>query len=256
MRNKTIISAIGIMLGLTLLTGPALQASVWDKKTIISFPESMEIPGTVLPAGTYVVKRADGSLPNIMRFSNAEETEVYATVITVPTQRARPSDEVEIVLEERPTGSPEAIKKWFYPGELTGAEFVYPKSGNLLAAATPPVLFPSAQAAEPAEPAFTLPAEEPEEAYPSAAGLDEPAELEEPLEERQSEEPVEIAQAQPPASPGAPQAQPAPSRQVAPQDPAQEELPQTATSLTLASMLGGLAIFGGALLRRFSRRLS
>jgi len=253
MQSRTIIFAIGLMLGLTLLSGPNLQANTLDKKTIIMFPEPMEIPGMVLPAGEYVVKRADGSLPNVIRFTNMDETEVFATVHAIPTQRSTPSDKVEIVTEERPVGSPEAIKKWFYPGELTGAEFVYPKSGNLLAASTPPVLFPSAQAAE-TEPAVTLPAEEPEEAGPTA-------EFEEPLEEQPSEEPVELAQAQPPATPapGATQAQPArqqaPSGQGQSQAPAQE-LPQTATGLTLASMLGGLAIFGGAMLRRLSRRLS
>ena len=252
MQSKTIISAIGIMLGLTLFAGPNLQANTLDKKTIITFHEPMEIPGMVLPAGEYVVKRADGSLPNVIRFSSMDETEVFATVHAIPTQRSQASDKVEIVTEERPTGSPEAIKKWFYPGELTGAEFVYPKSGNLLASATPPVLFPSDADSE-TEPALTLPAEEPEEAGPAA-------EIYEPLEAQPSEEPVEIAQAQPPPRPqtGATQAQPAPARQQAPsgQGQAPDELPQTATSLTLASMLGGLAVLGGAILRRFSRRLS
>jgi hypothetical protein len=231
------------MLGLLL---PGLQASEWDKKTIITFQEPLEIPGMVLPAGEYVIKRADEALPNVIQFTNAEETEVFATVHALPTIRQEPSDEVEIVTEERPSGSPEALKKWFYPGDLTGAEFVYPKSDPYLAAAaTGPSIAERAPSAAPAV------HPRPEETAPAST----PARAEEPVPavERQSDEPVAIAQAQPPATPGpgTTQAQPAPSQK----QPAQEELPQTATSLTLASMLGGLAVFGGAMLRRLSRQL-
>jgi len=244
MKTKPIILAFGVMVGLILL--PNLQASEWDKKTIITFPEPVQIPGMVLPAGEYVVKRADGSLPNVIQFTNPEETEVFATVHALPTIRQKPSDKVEIVTEERPTGSPEALKKWFYPGDLTGAEFVYPKSeSNLLASATAPKTLES-------KPAATHDSHSEQPASPSASEL-----------YAEDEEPAVIAQTRPPATPGpgATQAQPASSRQQASsgqgqaQEPAQEELPQTATSLTLASMLGGLAVFGGALLRRFSQKV-
>jgi hypothetical protein len=253
MKAKNILLGIGAMLGLLL---PGLQASEWDKKTIITFPEAVEIPGRVLPAGEYVIKRADESLPNVIQITNPEETEVFATVQALPTIRQKPSDKVEVVTEERPVGSPEALKKWFYPGDLTGAEFVYPDSDrNLLAAATAPSLAEQAPSGPPAvEPSS-------EEAQPLSTAEEEE---EAPIAERQSEEPVEVAQARPPAAPapGTTQAQPAPSRQQAPsavgqaQEPTQEEeLPQTATSLTLASLLGGLAVFGGAALRKLSRRL-
>ncbi len=33
-----------------------------------------------------------------------------------------------ITFEERPAGTPEAIKSWFYPGDNMGNEFVYPKA--------------------------------------------------------------------------------------------------------------------------------
>ena len=31
------------------------------------------------------------------------------------------------MFEERPAGSPQAMKAWFYPGNSTGEEFIYPK---------------------------------------------------------------------------------------------------------------------------------
>jgi LPXTG-motif cell wall-anchored protein len=41
--------------------------------------------------------------------------------------------------EERHSGAPEAIQSWFYPGDNTGWEFIYPKVQNLKAStnATP-----------------------------------------------------------------------------------------------------------------------
>jgi hypothetical protein len=37
-----------------------------------------------------------------------------------------PTDKPVIRFEERPSGSPEAIKAWFYPHDEYGQEFVYP----------------------------------------------------------------------------------------------------------------------------------
>lgn len=250
MKAKNIILGSGVILGLLL---PSLQASEWDKKTIITIQEPMEIPGMVLPAGEYVIKRADESLPNVIQFTNPEETEVLATVQALPTIRQKPSEKVEIVAEERPTGSPEALKKWFYPGDLTGAEFVYPKAQRTLvaSAATPGASYPAPRRTSPAPSSAEPPSVAPRE--PVAESREEPAQT-----EIQAEEPVVIAQAQPPGTSGtgATQAQPAPTRQPASSGQEQEELPQTATSLTMASLLGGLAVCGGTLLRKLSRRLA
>jgi LPXTG-motif cell wall-anchored protein len=41
-----------------------------------------------------------------------------------------------ITFDERPVGSPEAIKAWFYPGDNYGHEFVYPKAKAVTLAKT------------------------------------------------------------------------------------------------------------------------
>jgi hypothetical protein len=38
------------------------------------------------------------------------------------------TDRTEVTFAERPHSRPEALLKWYYPGLLTGHEFVYPKS--------------------------------------------------------------------------------------------------------------------------------
>jgi len=52
------------------------------------------------------------------------------SVPLVPAQRLRAADEPKISFEEQPAGAPLPIKKWFYPGDLDGEEFLYPTHTN------------------------------------------------------------------------------------------------------------------------------
>jgi hypothetical protein len=45
--------------------------------------------------------------------------------MTIATERPQPTGDTVITLAEQSQG-PEALLKWFYPGTLTGNEFVYP----------------------------------------------------------------------------------------------------------------------------------
>ena len=82
----------------------------------------------VLPAGQYVFKLLDSlSNRNIVQVLNAEENQVYATILAIPHYRMTPADKTVILFEERSGDQPQAIHAWFYPGENYGQEFVYPK---------------------------------------------------------------------------------------------------------------------------------
>jgi len=110
----------------------------WNKKTVLTFNQAVEIPGVVLPAGQYVFKLADSlSDRHIVQVFNADEDKIFATILAIPHYRMRPADETVILFEERRAGQPQAIHAWFYPGETYGQEFVYPKGRALeLARAT------------------------------------------------------------------------------------------------------------------------
>src|SRR5260370_37300365 len=41
------------------ILAPGARADQWDKKTIVTFSDSVEIPGQVLPAGTYASRLSD-----------------------------------------------------------------------------------------------------------------------------------------------------------------------------------------------------
>ena len=57
-----------------------------------------------------------------------DEKKIYTTMLAIPNQRPEPSDKPIILFSERATGSPQAVKVWYYPGETIGNEFVYPKT--------------------------------------------------------------------------------------------------------------------------------
>jgi hypothetical protein len=106
---------------------PKAVADTWDKKTVVTFNAPVEVPGKVLPPGTYVFKLLNSaSNRNIVQIFDKDEKQLYATILGVPDYRLMPADKPVIQFEERPSNNPEAIKAWFYPDDVYGIQFVYP----------------------------------------------------------------------------------------------------------------------------------
>jgi hypothetical protein len=105
-------------------------ADQWNKMTIFTFSQLVEIPGgKVLPAGTYVFKVLDVQGDrNIVQIFDKDQKTLYATVLAIPDYRPNPTDKAVVTFAETVSGGPVAIKEWFYPGDNYGNEFVYPKS--------------------------------------------------------------------------------------------------------------------------------
>jgi hypothetical protein len=119
----------------SLFVLPGASADEWNKKTVVTFSAPFEVPGVgaqVLPAGTYVFKLLDSlSDRHIVQIFNKEETHVFTTILAIPNLRMRTTDKTVITFKERAQGEPEAIRTWFYPGNNSGEEFVYPKAKAL-----------------------------------------------------------------------------------------------------------------------------
>ena len=116
-----------------LFAGPsarAVQASETDKLTYVTFSGPVEVPGVGLSAGTYIFKLEGPDTGNgVVQVRSQDGKTIYATFFSLPEARPTPAGDTIVTLYEggRVTGSPEAIKAWFYPGETTGFEFVYPR---------------------------------------------------------------------------------------------------------------------------------
>jgi hypothetical protein len=118
--------AIGLIIAFTLFFELAAHADMRDQTTTITFSAPVQIPGKVLPAGTYVFQLANAdSDRNIVQIFNADRTQLYATLQTVAAERPNPTGDTVVTFAEQGPGRPEALLKWFYPGNMTGNKFVY-----------------------------------------------------------------------------------------------------------------------------------
>src|SRR5262249_8522483 len=76
-----------------------------------------------------VFKLADlQSNRHVVQVFDKDEKKIYGTILAIPDQKLEPSDKPVVMFAERPAGTPQAVKAWFYPGETIGNEFVYPKN--------------------------------------------------------------------------------------------------------------------------------
>lgn len=104
------------------------RADELNRRSVIKFSQPVEIPGQVLPAGTYTMELFDTfSYRHIVRFYNADRTQLFATVLAIPNYRLEPTGDTVMTFMERPANAPTALKAWFYPNDKFGQEFVYPK---------------------------------------------------------------------------------------------------------------------------------
>jgi hypothetical protein len=231
-----------VLLGIAMVAVPNAKADAWNKKTVVTFSAPVEIPGQVLPAGTYVFKLADSqSDRHIVQIYNKDENHLYATILAVPDYRLEPTGKTVITFEERASASPEALRAWFYPGDNFGHEFVYPKTKAMQLAKRTKHNVPSMPESSTAMKTAPL-------------GV-----------EKGSEEKVQTAQAVPPQPPAAaPAPAPAPppvtensqaaetARYSAADRP--QQLPHTASPLPLLGLIGLLSLAGGFSVRAIDRR--
>jgi len=220
---------------------PAARADAWNKKTIVDFSQPVEIPGTVLQPGKYVMKLVDSqSDRHIVQFSNERENHVYATILAIPAYRQQPSGKTVITFYEMPGGQPEAIRTWFYPGDNYGQEFAYPKRRALQLTQTTTVASASSTQES------TLKSREPE---PTPT---EP--VPEAIEEKPTPQPEVALNSPAPTPEPEPQAEPQPTQAPAPVQPA--TMPKTSSELPLAGLIGLVSIFGALAIRALANRMS
>ena len=103
---------------------PGLKADEWDKKTNITINQSIDVQGTVLPPGSYVMKLL-GSSPDrrTVLILNADENHLIATVIATPAYKVSSAGDSEFKFYQVADGQLPALRSWFYPGDNVGLEF-------------------------------------------------------------------------------------------------------------------------------------
>jgi hypothetical protein len=222
---------VAALCGVGLTSGGLMfhaSADQWDKMTLLTIDQPIQVNNTVLEPGKYMFKLANSDR-HIVQIFTSDRSHLIDTILAIPDYRLQVTSDPKFTFWETPTGKVSALKEWFYPGDNYGQEFRYPKNLRALntsvatpvpAPAGPPAVIETAP--QPAPPPPPVP----------VAAAPAPAPVQ--------NEPVEVAQATPPPPP-APQAEPP-----APPAPAPAELPKTASPFPLIGLGGtfSLALFG------------
>jgi hypothetical protein len=240
------VAALGA--GIAALTA---NADAWNKKTIITINEPMQIPGATLTPGKYVFKLMDSSSNrHIVQVFNEDEKSVINTILAIPNQRLQPTGKSEFGFWEVPAGNTPALRSWFYPGDNFGHEFAYPKQEATKLSSVVKEEVPSVSEEDYAQATKVTPAPEPaaevKTPEPQAPPAAEVAVVETP---KPVEAPAVVEQ---PAPTPAPQ----PVRRSEPAAVADDTLPATASPLPVLGLLGFFFVGFGALLRTLRNRLS
>ena len=139
LKTVLVVAALSMLGAMSLSSA---RADEWNKKTVLTFSQPIEIPGQVLPAGTYTFQLMDSpSDRHIVQVFTGDGMHIIATVLAINNFRLRPTDKTVVTFSERSGDNPEALKAWFYPGNTYGQQFVYPKQRaiQLAVAANEPV---------------------------------------------------------------------------------------------------------------------
>jgi hypothetical protein len=124
--KKVALAGCAGILGLAI--APTSQADVWNKRTILTVNQEIQVPGKVLPPGKYVMRLQDSPANrHIVQVFNEREDQLLATVLAVPNYRLQPTGDTKFTFWESSPGEPKPLRSWFYPGDNFGQEFVYPK---------------------------------------------------------------------------------------------------------------------------------
>ena len=232
---RTFVCTVGCL----ALTATAAWADDWNKKTVLTVGETIQVPGAILEPGKYVIKLRD-SLSNrhIVSILNEREDHVFTTILAIPNYRLNPTANTEFAWWEVPAGNPRALRAWFYPGDNFGQEFAYPKGLAVKIAQQTHQPVPSVEAAK-VEELPMAPVKIVEE-----TGVEKPLNWEAyrppepaPVETQELAEETEAA----------PQAAPA-------VEPVPAALPKTASPFPLLGLGGALALLAGMGLRLYNGR--
>jgi len=137
--------AVALLTGVTVTSATAQTP---DKRTLFTFSGPIAMPGVTLPAGQYLFRLADpNTSAKVVQVLSADGKNPYGMFFSLPADRFEAASTPEVRFMETAKGMPAAIRTWWYPGERTGYEFIYPKdqARKLVQGISEPVLTTQAE---------------------------------------------------------------------------------------------------------------
>lgn len=103
----------------------------------LTFNAAVQVPGAILPAGTYMFRQIAGQIDRhgLVQVSAVGQSRLVAQFPTTPTRR--PTTGEDVTFRSTPNSTPPAIGMWYFDKGMDGSEFLYSAS-ELRALANPP----------------------------------------------------------------------------------------------------------------------
>jgi hypothetical protein len=268
-RFTSLAAAVFTAAFLAAATSASAQDSNVDQRTFLTFSGPVQMPGVTLPAGKYVFKLAPTALHNVMQVFDGEEKKIIGQWFFVAVERTneeqnKADGKPVVMFREMPEGMTPAVHYFFYPTDLRGKEFIYPKEQALkIAAATHErVLATDTDVAKGGEAhVFSVEPNGAESQYDQNAKASNTVSNPEPFSQDKAEPSTASLNSQSDLNNSPASGPPAPARQAvgtsgqnptpapAPRQQASSELPKTASPYSLIGFLGLLSLAGGFGLR-------
>jgi hypothetical protein len=115
-----------VLLGVLATSATGAIANI-RRTTYFTFSRAVQMPGVVLPAGTYVfeVANPDGG-SDIVRVLSRDRKQVHLMRFTRFVYRPQQGNlDSTISLGETAAGNPPSVKAWYPQSETRGREFIY-----------------------------------------------------------------------------------------------------------------------------------
>lgn len=130
-KSLLVLSAFTVIFGGIFATAATAQS---PKGSALRLEEPLEIGGTVLEPGVYMIKVVPGDRRDLLKVTSEDGTKTFATVLTTPHAAAATAEQKRTQYVYFPTtdGSARVLKTWFAPDSATGHgshgyDIVYPK---------------------------------------------------------------------------------------------------------------------------------
>jgi hypothetical protein len=118
-----------LLFTLTLMTAvlvPQARADQANREILFRTDAPIEVPGRVLDPGRYELKLV-GINDHVAGLWNARGSKFYGFFDTIPVDRQH-AGKLKVDLSGSGENAPKRLSEWFYPGDKTGYELLYPNS--------------------------------------------------------------------------------------------------------------------------------
>ena len=126
--SRLVKAAVVTVIGGVLIAGVSSlkDETLTSNQAVVTFDRPVEVPGTVLPPGTYVFKSLDNN--ELVQVFSADQKHLFATVVVIPEDRPAEDANIDsfVQLTKTRADAPQEVQGFFLAGRSTGFQFLYP----------------------------------------------------------------------------------------------------------------------------------